>query len=130
MTPLRVLLVDDYKPFLELVSSTLAKNPEIQIVGQTSDGLDAVRQAKELRPDLIVLDIGLPSLNGIEAARLIRKVSPNSKILFLSTERSEEVIQEALSLGACGYVHKAKTETEFLPAVDTVISATRSVSRA
>jgi len=83
-----VLLVEDYKPFLELVSSTLSKRPEIQIVGQASDGLEAVRKAKGLRPDLIVLDIGLPRLNGFEAARLIRDVSPNSKILFLTIEFS------------------------------------------
>jgi DNA-binding NarL/FixJ family response regulator len=123
MRAIRVLLVEDYKPFLELVSSTLSKRPEIQIVGQASDGLEAVRKAKGLRPDLIVLDIGLPSLNGLEAARLIRDVSPNSKILFLTNESSDDVIEKALSLGACGYIHKARTATELLPAVNNVIAA-------
>jgi len=118
-----VLLVEDYKPFLELVSSTLSKRPEIQIVGQASDGLEAVRKAEQLRPDLIVLDIGLPSLNGLEAARLIRDVSPNSKILFLTIESSDDVIEKALSLGACGYIHKARTATELLPAVNNVFAA-------
>jgi DNA-binding NarL/FixJ family response regulator len=121
--PLRVLLVEDYKPFLRLLSSLLSKKPEIQIVGHVSDGVEAVRKAEDLQPDLIVLDIGLPSLNGIDAARLIRNLSPNSKILFLSTESSEEVIQEALSLGACAYVHKSRIGSELLPALDTVISA-------
>jgi DNA-binding NarL/FixJ family response regulator len=69
---------------------------------------------------LIVLDIGLPSLNGIAAARLIREVSPNSKILFLSAESSEEVIQEALTLGACGYVKKTGGHDPLL-AVESII---------
>jgi DNA-binding NarL/FixJ family response regulator len=125
MRPLRVLLVEDYEPFLELVSSTLSKRPEIQIVGQASDGLYAIRKAKELRPDLIVLDIGLPSLNGLKAARFIRDVSPNSKILFLSVESSDGILEAALSLGACGYVQKAKMGTELLPAVHKVISSNR-----
>jgi CheY-like chemotaxis protein len=122
---LRVLLVEDYEPFLRLLSSLLSKKPEIQIVGHVSDGAEAVRKAEDLRPDLIVLDIGLPSLNGIDAARLIRDLSPNSKILFLSTESSEDIIQEALSLGACAYVHKSRIGNELLPALDTVISAKR-----
>lgn len=124
-SPLRVLLVEDYKPFLDFISSMLSKNPEIQIVGHASDGLEAVRKAEDLRPDLIVLDIGLPSLNGIDAARLIRNFAPDSKILFLSTESSEEVIQEALTLGAFAYIHKSRTATDLLPAVDTAISAKR-----
>jgi DNA-binding NarL/FixJ family response regulator len=116
-------LVEDYEPLLRFLSSLLSKKPEIQIVGHVSDGAEAVRKAEDLQPDLIVLDIGLPSLNGIDAARLIRNLSPNSKILFLSTESSEEVIQEALSLGACAYVHKSRIGSELLPALDTVISA-------
>lgn len=79
MSTFRVLVVDDYEPFRRFVCSTLAKKPELQIVAEASDGLEAVHKAEELRPDLIVLDIGLPTLNGIEAARRIRKLSPNPK---------------------------------------------------
>ena len=75
----RVLVVDDYESFRRFVCSTLGRKPEFQIVGETSDGLNAVRRAEELQPDLIVLDIGLPTLNGIEAARRIRKEPPNPK---------------------------------------------------
>jgi DNA-binding NarL/FixJ family response regulator len=121
--PLRVVLVDDFKPFLQFISSTLLNRPGIQIVGQASDGLEAVRIAEELRPDLIVLDIGLPGLNGIEAARLIHQVSPSSKILFLSTESSDDVIKEALRAGACGYVQKRRATGELLLAVDSIIAA-------
>lgn len=72
----------------------------MQIAGEVSDGLEAVNQAAKLQPDLILLDVGLPSMNGIEAARRIRKLSPKSKILFVSQESSDEVVQEALNLGA------------------------------
>src|SRR5580693_6885741 len=85
MSNIRVLVVEDYEPFRRLVCSTLGKNAELRIVGEASDGLEAVHKAEELQPDLILLDIGLPSLNGIEAARRIRKLSPMSRILSPGT---------------------------------------------
>jgi DNA-binding NarL/FixJ family response regulator len=97
-------------------------NSKLQIVGEASDGLEAVQKALELTPDLILMDIGLPSLNGIEAARQILKLVPESKILFLSQESSAEVMQEALSLGACGYVVKVNAGIELIPAIDAVLS--------
>ena len=102
MSSVRVLVVDDYEPFRRFVCSTLEQRPELQIVGEASDGLEAVQKAEELQPDLIVLDIGLPTLNGIEAARRIRKLSPESKILFVSQESSADVVQEALRFGRTG----------------------------
>ena len=116
----RVLVVDDYEPFRRFVCSTLGKRPEWQIVGEASDGLEAVQKAEELQPDLIVLDIGLPTLNGIEVARRIRKLSTESRILVLSQESSADVVQEALSLGVLGYVVKAYAGSELLAAVDEV----------
>jgi DNA-binding NarL/FixJ family response regulator len=91
----RVLVVEDYEPFRRFVCSTLAKRPGMQIIGEAADGLEAVEKAEELQPDFIVLDIGLPTLNGVEAARRIRKLSPKSKILFVSQESSADVVQEA-----------------------------------
>jgi DNA-binding NarL/FixJ family response regulator len=79
----------------------------------------------ELKPDLILLDIGLPTLNGIEAARQIRKLVPESKIVFLSQESSADVVEEALATGAWGYVVKAKAESQLLAAVDAVILGQR-----
>ena len=96
---IRVLVVDDYEPFRRLVCSMVGEKPALQIVGEASDGLEAVRRAQELKPDLVLLDIGLPELNGIEAARRIRKLSPESKILFVSQESSPDVLREALSFG-------------------------------
>jgi DNA-binding NarL/FixJ family response regulator len=117
----RVLVVDDYEPFRQLVSSTLAKRPALQIVGEASDGLEAVRRAEKLKPDLILLDIGLPEMNGIEAARRIRKLAPESKIIFLTQESSPDVMKEALNLGAWGYVVKARAGSDLLAAVEAVI---------
>ena len=124
----RALVVDDYEPFRRLICSTLRKRPELQIVGEVSDGLEAVQKAEELQPDLIVLDIGLPSLNGIEAARRIRKLSPKSKILFISQESSADVVQEALASGALGYVVKAHAGSDLLPAVGAVLEGRQFVS--
>jgi len=124
----RVLVVEDHEPFRRFVCSTLEKRPELQIVCEVSDGLDAVRKVEELRPDLILLDVGLPSLNGIDVARQSRKLSPKSKILFVSQESSADVVQEAFSLGALGYVVKVHAGSELLAAVESVCQGRRFVS--
>lgn len=120
--------MDDYEPWRRFVLTMVQKQPELQIVGEVTDGLEAVQQAQELQPDLIVLDIGLPTLNGIEAARRIREVSPASKILFVSENRSAGIAEGALSTGAGGYVVKSDAAGELLPAVDTVLKGKRFLS--
>jgi DNA-binding NarL/FixJ family response regulator len=124
----RTLVVDDYEAFRRFICSMLVKDSRIEIVGEASDGLEAVHKAEELRPDLIVLDVGLPKQNGIEAARQIGKLVPESKILFLSLESSADVVREALSVGARGYVAKARAGTELLAAVEAVIQGKLFVS--
>ena len=99
----------------------LGQRPDLQVIGEASDGLEAVRKAEELKPDLIVLDIGLPTLNGIEVARRIRKLCPECRILFVSQESSADVMQEALSTGARGYVVKSDVGRGLLTAVDAVL---------
>jgi DNA-binding NarL/FixJ family response regulator len=126
--PVGVLIVEDFKPFQVLVSSLLQNKPKLKVIAVVSDGLEAVQKAKELHPKLILLDIGLPKLNGMAAARQIREASPDSKILFLSQETSPEVVQEAISLGAVGYVAKAKAGTELLKAIEVVLSGKRFIS--
>jgi DNA-binding NarL/FixJ family response regulator len=125
-----VLVVDDNEAFRRFVRATLSTKPELEIISEASDGLEAVQKALELQPALIVLDIGLPGLNGIEAARRIRKLSPKSTILFLSQESSPEIVQEALCLGALGYVIKAYAARDLLIAVDTVLRNEQFVSSA
>ena len=122
LSRVRILLVDDFKPWRRFASLLLQGKPELQVVGEASDGLEAVQKAAELKPDLILMDIGLPTLNGIEAARQIRELAPESKIIFLNQESSADVVQEALSLGALGYVVKAQAVSDLLAAVDAVMS--------
>jgi DNA-binding NarL/FixJ family response regulator len=102
---------------------------DTQVIGEASDGLNAIRKAEKLKPDLIVLDIGLPALNGIEAARKIRKLCPDCKILFLSQESSVELAQETFKLGASGYIVKAHAGSELSAAVEAVCQGRRFVSK-
>jgi DNA-binding NarL/FixJ family response regulator len=125
-----VLVVEDNEPFRRFVRVTLSTKPELKIISEVSDGLEAVQKALELQPALIVLDIGLPSLNGIEAARRIRKLSPKSTILFLSQESSPEIVQAALCLGALGFVNKAHAAKDLLIAVEAVLRNEQFVSSA
>jgi len=129
MSTTRVLVVDDNEPYRRFICSTLGKRPELHIVCEVSDGLEAVQKAEELHPDLILLDIGLPSLNGIEAARRIRKLSPESKILFVSQETSADAVREALRLGAHGYIVKTDARRELLEGVDAVLRGGQFVGR-
>ena len=122
MLPMRVLVVEDFAPFLQVIRSMLAERPDVQVIGEVADGLEAVQKAGLLEPDMILLDIGLPTLNGIEAARQIRELVPESKIIFLSVESSADFIQEVLDLGAWGYIMKANAGRDLLVAVDTVLS--------
>jgi len=121
LRPLRILVVDDYEPVRRVIRLILQVRDDLQIVGEASDGLDAVQKAKELRPDLILLDIDLPTLNGIQVARRLRDLVPRSKVLFISVESSSDVVREALSLGA-GYVYKLRLTSELLPAIETVLA--------
>ncbi len=125
----RLLVVEDSEPFLKFICSTLSKRPELRIIGEARDGLDAVQKAEVLRPDLIVLDIGLPLLNGIEVARRICKHSPWQRILFVSQETSADVMQEALGTGARGYVLKSDAGSELLQAVNAVLRGELFIGR-
>lgn len=119
--PLRVLVVDDFAPFRRFVASLVREQQALKIVGEAADGVEAVRKAEELQPDLILLDIGLPRLNGIEAARRIHQLCPQCKILFLSQESSPAVVQAALATGAWGYVVKTDAGSKLLPTITAIL---------
>ena len=121
MSSVRVLVVEDFIPFRQVITSILGNVRELEIICEVSDGLEAVRKAVALKPDLILLDIGLPTLNGIEAARQIRRLAPESKIIFVTQESSDDVVEEALRLGAWGYVVKSRAAIDLLAAVEAVI---------
>jgi len=125
---IRVLVADDFERWRRQVRLLLRVSPELQVICEASDGSEAVQRADDLKPDLIVLDIGLPKLNGIEAARRIRQLSPDSKILFLSQNNDPDIVQAALDTGALGYVHKTNARGELLPAVEAVLRGKQFVS--
>jgi DNA-binding NarL/FixJ family response regulator len=117
------------KPWRRFQRLTLQIHPTCEVICEVSDGLEAVQRAQELQPDLIVLDIGLPKLNGIEAARQIRNLSPKSKILFVSQESAADMVQAALDTGAVGYVVKADAGPELIAARDAVLRGQTYMSK-
>ena len=125
---LRVLVVENFEAFRRVVASILQKQPELQIICEVSDGLEAVQRAETLQPDLILLDIGLPNLNGIEAAVRIRQVAPGAKIVFLTQNSDKEIVAAALSTGAHGYVLKKDAGRELLTGVARVLTGNDFVS--
>ena len=125
---IRFIVVEDFAPFRQFICKTMAKWSHLQIICEVSDGAEAVQKATELKPDLILLDIGLPTLNGIEAARQIRQLAPETKIIFLTAESSPEIVQEALNLGARGYVLKKMAARDLLAAVEAVLEGRQFVS--
>ena len=127
MSPIRILAADDFEGWRRQVRLLFQARPQWQIIAEVSDGSEAVQKAADLKPELIVLDIGLPKLNGIEAARQIRQFSPNSRIVFLSQNNDLDIVRAALSTGALGYVHK-KDASELLLAVDSVLRSELFVS--
>ena len=127
MARLRVLIVDDFAPFRRFLRLSLQARNDLQIVGEAADGLEAVHQAIQLRPDVIVLDLDLPTLNGIQVARRLGDLLPEARIIFISAESSEEVVEQALKVGA-GYILKLRTSYELFRAIDTVVRGGQFVS--
>jgi len=123
-----VLVVDDFAQWRQVVRVALQGKLGLRKIAEAVDGLEAVHKAEDLQPDLVVLDIGLPTLNGIEAARGIRGASPKSKIVFLTENHSCDVAEAALDTGASGYVVKSAFATELIPAVEAVLEGRHFLS--
>ena len=121
-------MVDDYAAWRQFLLCKLRVHDVFESVAECGDGPEAIQKAKELQPDLILLDLGLPTLNGIEAVRYIREVSPESKILFVSQNRCPEIAEEALRMGADGYVVKLDAARDLLPAIKAVLEGKRFIS--
>jgi len=122
-----ILIADDFAAFRRLISSKLKENG-FQTVAEASDGLEAVAQAATLQPDIVLLDIGMPNLDGIKAAAQIRTVAAKSKILFLSQFTDPAIVHSALSGGAMGYVYKSEIHRELLPAIEAALAGKTFVS--
>jgi DNA-binding NarL/FixJ family response regulator len=127
-SPVRILVVDDSPIFRRFVHWVLGQKQDLQVIGEASDGLEAVQKAEELQPDLILLDIGLANLNGLEAAKQIGQVAPNSKILFVTMHSDADIVRAALSNGAMGYVLKSDAGYELLSAIEAAVQGKQFVS--
>lgn len=117
-----VLLVDDLAPWRNEIRLLLKSRPELNIVGEACDGQEAIGMATELRPDVVLLDVGMPNLNGIEAAKQIQQTAPQSKIVFLTQESDADIRSAALATGAHGYFLKIDARTKLLPTITAVLS--------
>jgi DNA-binding NarL/FixJ family response regulator len=117
---IRVLIVDDFEPWRATMRKMLEDEQSFEIVGESEDGLDAIEKSSLLQPDLVILDIGLPGMNGLKAARRIGVVSPDSKLLFVSANVDHDVIQEAVMIGA-GFVSKSDAANDLLPLIKAIL---------
>jgi len=125
---IQILLIEDSQAFRESVSSMLRRRASFQVVGEAEDGLEGVQKAAKLKPDIVLLDIGLPKLNGFEACRLIRKSAAESKVIFLTQESDTEVVCAALETGALGYVHKSSVGNDLGLAIAAALNGKQFVS--
>ena len=128
MLTVRVLIVDDFGPWREFVIEQLTQQSHVRVLDCVSDGLEAVQKAEELQPDLIFLDIGLPSLDGIEAARQIRKRVPKAKIVFVSSDSDPDVVRAAFLAGGLGYILKSDAGGALLTGMEAVLLGRQFVS--
>ena len=117
----RLLIVDDHEIFRRGLRALLEPSSEWEICGEAVDGLDAVEQCKSLRPDIVVLDVSMPRLNGLEAARLIRRENPESKIVIITQHDSPQIRSAALDAGARAFVTKSAVGSELVSALRNLI---------
>ena len=125
----RILVVDDFAAWRLFLKTLLTVTPEWQVIEEAISGAEALTKAKELKPDLVLLDLDLPDANGIDIARQLHTLAPNARIVFLTAESSSEIADAALGTGALGYLLKSQVVDELLPALKSVFSDNRFVSK-
>jgi DNA-binding NarL/FixJ family response regulator len=117
---LRIMIVDDHDLMRRGIKGLLQSHPNWDICGEAQTGREAVTKAEQLKPDIVILDISMPDLNGVEAAKRIRKVSPNTEVLILSAHYSDQLIREIVEAGARGYIIKSDSDRDLVIAVETL----------
>jgi len=117
-----ILVVDDFAPWRDQIRSLLTARPAWKIIGEASDGREAVEKASELDPDIILLDVDMPRLNGIEAAKLIRRRCPRSRIVFVTQDGDDDIRDAAMRAGAMAYIRKANAGTELADAITSALN--------
>jgi DNA-binding NarL/FixJ family response regulator len=121
MSLVRILIADHFDLWRDFIIARLEERPDLHIVGFASDGLQAVQKAEELQPELVLLEMMLPKLEGVEAARQIRRVAPSSKILFVSGKSDPESVRTAFRAGGAGYVSKMDAAAGLLDGIEAVL---------
>ena len=129
MTRARILLVDDHELFREGVAKVINNQPDMEVVGQADDGLEALTMAHELHPDLILMDINMPLSDGLEATELIHASIPESRIIMLTAYEEEEKLFDAIKAGAQGYVLKSSSSTGLVRGIRGALEGEASVPR-
>lgn len=129
MPAIRILLVDDQQLIRDSLFNLLATDPEFEVISQASSGFEAVRQAQEGQPDVILLDVSIPDLNGLQVAPLLKKIAPDAEILFVTQHDNPFFVRWAFAAGARGFLTKSDAGTELLTAVRTVHLKRRFISR-
>ncbi|HKQ62924.1 MAG TPA: response regulator transcription factor [Candidatus Polarisedimenticolaceae bacterium] len=120
MRPLRILVADDHDVVRHGVIALLSKRPDWTVCGEASNGREAVEQAQRLAPDVVILDVAMPELNGLEAARRIHKALPRARLLILTMHESEQLVREMLGAGARGYLLKSDAGRDLIAAVEAL----------
>jgi len=117
-TTVRVLVVEDFEAYRDVVTSLINRYPAFVVIGEAVDGQEAVEKAEQLVPDVVLMDISLPKLNGLAAARRIKSLATPPKVVFLTAHSDIELMQEAFRLGACGFILKTHAASQLLPALE------------
>ena len=120
MAKIRIMLTDDHTLFRQGIKTLLAIEPDMEIVGEASNASEAIAKAAEVRPDVVLMDIGMPGLSAFEATRQIKKNRPDTRILFLTMYDDEDYLVECMEVGAAGYVLKDSPAAQLLAAVRDV----------
>jgi DNA-binding NarL/FixJ family response regulator len=128
MSVVQILIVDDSVPWQRFVQSRLEAAPGLKVIAVAADGSEGVQKASEIQPDVVLMDVSLPEMNGIEATRQIRRISPGSKILFVSMLNELDVVQAAFAAGGSGYVLKWDAGRDLIPAIEAILLGQRFVS--
>jgi len=128
MSFVRVLIVDDFEPWVRLVQFCISQQPNMQVIGVARDGREALRKAEQFQPDLILLDVSLPELDGIQAAMQIRRLAPGTAMLLLSEGADPEIVEAALNAGGHGYVLKSQATRDLVAGIEAVLRGERFVS--
>lgn len=128
MSRVSVLVADDFEPWQRFVVEKLRQRRDVRAIGWACHGLEAIQKAEELQPDLILLDVNLPQLNGIEAAREIRSRAPTARILFLSSSSDADVVSAAFNAGGRGFILKFDAGEALFPGMGAVLRGNRFVS--